>query len=145
MTVRRCYVCQGYLFTGVRHRSCEPRYRRVRLQPCSACGGPARGERHRRCGTYPVGYRGCGYCGEVTRGQYHKRCSPLRAEFNVFPDLPEVVQRRCIRCLEWFPFAGPGVDAAVEWSPHGQTGTKRLVFDANCRACLAAMRRERAA
>lgn len=85
----------------------------------------------------------CAYCGELTRGVYHKTCEPVHSEFGVFPDLPDVVQRRCSGCDEWFPFAGPDVDPAENFSPHGRSKSGRALYESRCRACFAEARRAR--
>jgi hypothetical protein len=144
---RACYVCGGYLYRGARHVTCEPLYRRARFNACSVCGGLARGLRHKRCAILPGDYSPCEYCGAATRGRYHKRCTPLGDEmFAMFPDMPEVVQRRCATCREWFPFAavdGAVAETATAWSAHGLTASsRRPVFVARCRACMAQSRRD---
>lgn len=143
-----CYVCGKYVYGKSRHLTCDPRYRRTRLFSCEKCGRMARGVRHQRCeGFTPAGYNPCAYCFGPTRGTYHKDCTPDTYEYAVFRDTPGVVQRRCVTCREWFPFAsvdGQTIDH-LEFAPRGHSKSGRQLYQGNCRACLAQMRRDREA
>jgi hypothetical protein len=145
---RTCYVCKQYVYGRPRHAACEPRYRRIKIFPCEVCGRMARGRRHRQCeGFVPVGYTRCGYCFGVTRGaKYHNQCQPDHYEYAVFADMAEVVQRRCVVCREWFPFAsiGPSDDDVNEaFAPRGKSTAGRPLYQGKCRACLSQERQER--
>lgn len=152
MTAKRCSACGGYVYRGSRHRTCPPKFKRQRIFACDLCGKMARGRRHRLCGgPAPKGYNRCEYCGGVTRGnRFHKPCQPDAFEYAVFADLPDLVQRRCTMCREWFPFASviPTTEtvALEAWAPKGLShGTGRPVYDGRCRACRSQLRREAAA
>jgi len=141
-----CYVCGGYSARQIRHRDCEPRFRRHRFGTCDRCGGLSRGSRHRSCEVAPKDYRPCGYCGAATRGEWHNRCTPIAmGELAMFPDSPGVVQRRCSTCRDWFPFAAVDSEEAAgtldSWTPHGRSHGQRPVYSAMCRACMAQARR----
>jgi hypothetical protein len=144
--VTACYVCKQYVYGRPRHRECEPAYRRIRIFSCEVCGKMARGRRHRRCdGFIPKGYRACEYCFGPTRaGRFHNACQPDKGEYAMFADLPEIIQRRCSACREWFPFASmTGEQVNDAFSPHGRAKSGRPTYVGQCRACLSEMRRER--
>jgi hypothetical protein len=140
-----CYVCGNYSYKSVRHDTCEPRYRRSRFHECARCGKPSRGLMHKRC-RHPNAGGGCGYCGEPTSGSYCNTCQPIGLNaLAVFADMPGVVQRRCTKCREWYPFAAiDGEEAGTHeaWAPRGRdTRSGKPRMETACRACIAARRR----
>lgn len=106
---------------------------------------------HRRC-RFPDA-RKCDYCKEpVTHVKggtgpttgFHHKCRPSRPPLAIFADMPEIIQRRCTACGEWYPFAaiGPSVDDVAD--EYWKVGRDRRGRDREniCRSCSTQRRAE---